>query len=119
MSNVHRIEPRSNENEAEIAMGDLVKCLRRVVELQVGRDASFQEREAAALDLGNESTRRYFEEELQEMANSYGGEILINGVLFRRSHEAKQGIYHSLCGGLDLAGSLNPLPDVEGGKPIR
>ncbi len=100
MGSVHEVEFKSNGNEAEVAMADLVRALRRAVEVQVGAEASFEDREVTALDVANESTRQFLEQELQEMSDSYEDEILIGGVLHRRSHDPGQGMYHSLCGPL-------------------
>lgn len=104
MSNVHQIEFKRKEEQAdvEVVIRELVSAIRHVVDVHVGSKASFQERETAALDLGNEATRRYFEEELQKMSNRYGEELLIDGILYKQSHEPKQGIYHSLCGPLNV-----------------
>lgn len=100
MGSVHEVEFKSNGNEAEVAMADLVRALRRAVEVQVGAGASFKNREATALDVANEATRQYLEQELQEMSDRYEDELLIDGVLHRRSHDPGQGMYHSLCGSL-------------------
>ncbi len=100
MDSVHEVEFKSNENEAEVAMADLVRALRRAVEVQVGVEAPFKDREVTALGVANEASRQYFEQELQRMSDSYEDEILIDGVLHRRSHDLGRGMYHSLCGPL-------------------
>ena len=51
----------------------------------------------------NEASRRYFEQTLQKMSDGYGDELLINGVVCRRSHALGEGEYHSLS---SLSGAL-------------
>jgi hypothetical protein len=75
MGSVHQIEFKSNGNEAEVAMADLVRALRRAVDVQVGAEASFEDREVTALDVANEASRQYLEQELQEMSDSYEDEM--------------------------------------------
>ena len=62
---------------------------------------TFAKREEAALALGNELVRGVLEEELQEIADSFGDEVLVDGVAFRR-HEPGAVVYHSLCGALAI-----------------
>jgi hypothetical protein len=62
---------------------------------------SFGEREAAALAINNEATRVLLQEELQEMADGLGEEVMVDGELYK-VHEAGTDIYHGLCGPLDV-----------------
>ena len=64
-------------------------------------EGSFAEREAALLAITNEASRQVLEEELRQVAGSFGDEILVAGVAYRR-HEPGGGVYHSLCGALDV-----------------
>jgi hypothetical protein len=64
-------------------------------------DGSFAEREAAALAITNEVVRDSLREELQEVADSFSGEVLIDGVAYKR-HEDGTINYHSLCGPLPV-----------------
>jgi hypothetical protein len=52
-----------------------------------------------ALQLTDEATRLCLEEDLQEIADSEGEEIRVEGHLYRR-HEPGQLLYHSLNAGL-------------------
>jgi hypothetical protein len=100
MGSVHHVRFKSNRNEVAAAMQDLVRSMQRAVEAIVGGDATFSEREEAALDVANKASVTYFEQVLQEMSDGYADELLIDGVLHRRSHEVTQGVYNSLCGTL-------------------
>ncbi len=106
MGSVHQVEFKSNRNEIEVAMEDLVRALRRAVEAQVEPEATFSQRETAALDVANKASAGYFEQVLQEMSDSYDDEMLIDGELYRRSHDATKGVYHSLCGALAVMRAL-------------
>jgi hypothetical protein len=102
MSNVHRGPVNREGNEAEVAKADFMRALRRVVEAELGPDATFAQREAAAMAASNEGTREYTQEELQKMSDGYDDELLVDGVLYKRSHDRARGIYHSLCGALQV-----------------
>lgn len=102
MGSVHELRIGGKGNEAEAAMADLTRAVRRAVESRLGPDATFGDREAATLNVTNEASRRYFEQTLQELSDSYRDELLIDGVLHRRSHDAGAGLYHSLCGSLHV-----------------
>jgi hypothetical protein len=62
-------------------------------------DASFAEREAAALTIADEDVRELLQQDLQVIADRFGDEVLVDGVLYRR-HEPGVDPYHSLCGPL-------------------
>jgi len=62
-------------------------------------EGTFTEREEAALAVGNEVVRSLLEEELQEIADGFGQEIVVDGVPYKE-HEPGTITYHSLCGGL-------------------
>lgn len=64
-------------------------------------EGTFEEREAQALAIGNEAVRELLREELQEMADSFGEELLVNGVPYK-FHEPGTDTYHSLCGPLEV-----------------
>jgi hypothetical protein len=93
---------RDKDNELEGARAELAKALRRVVEAELGEEACFGEREAAALAACNEATRCYCEQALERLSDSYEDELLINGEHYKRSHEPGLGIYHSLTGPLPV-----------------
>jgi len=98
MGSIAEARIEGNGNMAEVAMADLVRTVRRVVECQVAGEASFGEREAAALRVTNEATRRYLVQVLQAMSDGYADELLIDDVLHRRIHDLGEGLYHSLNG---------------------
>lgn len=65
-------------------------------------EGNFGEREALLLAIMNEATREVLEAELQDIAESFPDEILVDGVGYRR-HELGRRAYHSLCGPLCVA----------------
>jgi hypothetical protein len=85
-------------NELDVARADLTRALRRVARATAGEDASFAQLEDAALEAADEAVRDFCEQELQRIEDSFDDELLINGVLFKRSHAPAQGDYRSLCG---------------------
>jgi hypothetical protein len=66
------------------------------------REASFGEREAHALAISDEAVRGLLQQDLQTMADSFGDEIRVDGVRYKR-HEAGTDTYHSLCGPLEVS----------------
>jgi len=100
MGSVHQGPRNCKNNELDVAKADLVRALDRVVKAELASGASFAQQEVAALSAGNEAARNYCEQQLQRMSDSYGEDLLINEVHYRRSHEPGQGFYHSLCGAL-------------------
>lgn len=102
MSSVAKVRIEGKGNVAEAAMADLVRAIRRVVECQVAGGASFGERESVALRVTNEATRRYLVQVLQAMSDGYADDLLIDGVLHRRSHDPGEVLYHSLNGSLPV-----------------
>jgi len=102
MGSVIHVEFKSKDNEYESAMSELVQALRKVIDLSVGTEASFSEKEVATLAASNQASRQFFEQTLQEMADGYDDELLIDGVRYKRCHDPGQGHYHSLCGPLNV-----------------
>jgi len=100
MGSVHQGPVNCKNNELEVAKADLVRALDRVVKAKLGSGSSFAQQEVAALAASSEATRDYCDQQLQRMSDSYGEDLLINGIHYRRSHEPGQGFYHSLCGAL-------------------
>lgn len=64
-------------------------------------DASFAEREAAALAISDEAVRSLLENDLRTLSESFGEQVLIDGVLYKR-HQPGNGTYHSLSGPLHV-----------------
>ena len=79
-------------------------CVRfsNAVEMQSSSAWTFEDRERAALALGNVAVREYLESNLQELSDGLDTELHIDGVHHKVSHEAAQGEYHSLCGTLNV-----------------
>jgi hypothetical protein len=102
MGTVHQLRIEGKKNDAEQAMVDLTSAMRQAVDKMLGPDTSFGEREAATLRAANEATRRCLEQALREMSDAYADELLIDGVLHRRSHDRSMGHYHSLNGMLNV-----------------
>jgi hypothetical protein len=78
---------------------------------------SFGERERAALALTNEVVRRTLEQELQDIADSFGDMVEYQGDLYRR-HEPGRAKYPSLCGSLELSRHTYRLLGVHNGPTI-
>jgi hypothetical protein len=64
-------------------------------------EGSFGEREAQALAISDEAVRVLLREELQAVSDSFGDELRVNGVAYKR-HEPGTDTYHSLCGPLEV-----------------
>lgn len=80
-------------------------------------DGTFGEREEAALAVSNEVVRSLLEEELQELADGYGSELLVDGVPYKE-HEPGTVVYHSLCGGLEVTRSSYRQMGVHNGPTV-
>jgi hypothetical protein len=80
-------------------------------------EASFGAREAQALLITNEAVRGLLEEDLQTLADNLGGEILVNGALYK-CHEPGSGTYHSLCGPLEVRRPSHRQAGVRNGPTV-
>ena len=104
MGTVHQFPVESNQQQKKKPPEpeqDLARALRRVVDAKVGADASFAEREVAALDLTNEATRLFLQSDLVSIADSHGEQVEVDGVIYKR-HEPGTVRYFTLCGALDI-----------------
>jgi len=99
MGTLHQL-PLSDNRQDQVEL-TLSQALRRAVDARVGEDATFEQRETAALELTNEATRQMLEQDLQSIADRHTEHVLIDGRLFKR-HEEGEVVYHSLCGGLSV-----------------
>jgi hypothetical protein len=100
MATVHHFPvPRKQPDLS--AENDLAQALRRAVDARVGAAASFGDREAAALALANEATRRFLQGDLEAIAARHGMQIEVEGRIYQR-HEPGTVRYYTLCGALDL-----------------
>ena len=62
---------------------------------------SFGEREVEALTISGEAVRELLREDLQAIADSFGDEVLVDGVRYSL-HEPGSDTYHCLCGPLEI-----------------
>jgi hypothetical protein len=100
MATVHHFPvPRKQPDPS--AENDLAQALRRAVDARVGAAASFGDREAAALALANEATRRFLQGDLEAIAAHHGTQIEVEGRIYQR-HEPGTVRYYTLCGALEL-----------------
>jgi hypothetical protein len=83
--------------EVKKAIGAMREALRSALP-----EGSFGEREAQALAISDEAVRGLLQEDLQRIADGFGEEILVGGVLYKR-HEPGTDTYHSLCGPLEVS----------------
>lgn len=107
-------------NTAEVGKMDveaLALCLRETVGKTVGSDASFAEREAAALAVTNEAVRLMLQGELQQRSDAMGEQVRVDGVLYSQHEEGTVG-YHSLCGRLWVRRSTYREVGVRNGPTI-
>jgi len=106
VGSVHQGPINRNGNEIGVARADLARALKRVVEAEISPESPFAEREIVALAAADEATREYCERELQMIADGHDDELLIDGVHNKRCHEPARGLYHSLCGTLQVQRAL-------------
>ena len=78
---------------------------------------SFEEREAAAMKLGNELVRRCLEADLQQMAEAFGDEVIVDGQPYRR-HARGTRSYHSLCGPVAVSRDSYRLVGIHNGPCV-
>jgi hypothetical protein len=100
MATVHQFPVRRNPaNPSPIAA--VAEAVRRAVDAQVGTEASFEAREAAALAVTNEATRAFLRDELHSIAERHGAQVEVEGRVYQR-HEPGTVRYYTLCGAIDL-----------------
>ena len=99
MGTVHQFP--GSRNQASEPAEELADALRVAIDATVGADASFEEREVAALDLTNEATRLFLQSDLIAIAASHGTQVEVDGVIHQR-HAPGTVRYFTLCGVLDL-----------------
>ena len=89
-------------NPTTVPAAALAGVLRRAVDAKVGPEASFAEREVAALALANDATRRFLEDDLLALVDRHGDHLEVDGACYKR-HELGTVRYYTLCGTIDLA----------------
>lgn len=103
----------ANDNSSEIRA--LLRAFTRVVDARVGPNASFGEREAAGLEVANEICRADQERDLARRASLWtSSELEIDGALYRW-HSEGTGVYHGLCGALQVTRALYRLVGMHNG----
>ena len=100
MGTVHHFPVRRNPPNPS-PEEDLAHALRRAVDARVGAEASFGDREAAALALANAATRRFLQDDLEAIAGRHGTQVEVEGRIYQR-HEPGTVRYYTLCGALDI-----------------
>lgn len=94
-------ESKDNSQEYDEAMAALVRAIARVVRLQAGKHASFEELERVALAVCNEGTRRHLENQLQKLADRQPSSFRFNCQHYK-AHQSGTVCYHSLCGPVEV-----------------
>jgi hypothetical protein len=93
-----------------------VTKMRRALRLALS-DGDFGEREQQALAVSGEAVRQLLQGELQSLSDSFGEDVLVNGVRYRR-HEAGADTYHSLCGPLEVSRPTHRMAGVRNGPVV-
>lgn len=103
MGTVHRfpVEGKGTTATTVEAAVELASSLRVAVDAMVGADASFSQRETAALELGNEATRLFLREDLVAIGERHGEAVEVDGHIYKR-HEPGTVRYFTLCGPVDI-----------------
>lgn len=103
MGTVHRfpVERKNTPLRAAGAAEELARALRLSVDAMVGADANFSQREAAALELGNEATRLFLRDDLVAIGERHGEAVEVDGHIYKR-HEPGTVRYFTLCGAVDI-----------------
>jgi hypothetical protein len=83
-------------NEATVKVECPPELVERFAGALAGVEGGFEQREAAALMLGNELVRQWIERDLSALARRFGEEVRVDGQLYRR-HAAGTRRYHTLC----------------------
>lgn len=119
MGTVHRfsIEGKRCAVEAADVTAGLARALRAAVDAKLGVDASFSERERAALELGNESTRMFLRDDLVAIADRHGETVEVDGRIYKR-HEPGTVRYFTLCGSVDIERFTYRQVGVQNGPTI-
>ena len=99
MGTVQQFPAKGNPGSVSTAaLADALKC---AVDAEVGRTATFAQREAAALALTNAATRLFLAGDLQAISDHHGDDVEVDGLLYKR-HEPGTVRYYTLCGAIDL-----------------
>jgi hypothetical protein len=102
---------------AKTELDELANCLRKAVGKVVASDATFADREVAALAVTNEVVRKMLEAELQQLSDGFGEQVRVDDVPYAEHLDGKVG-YHSLCGRLWVRRSTYREVGVRNGPTI-
>jgi hypothetical protein len=80
-------------------------------------EGTFGQREEEALAVSGEAVRQLLRQELQALADSFGEELRVDGVRYRR-HEPGADTYHSLCGPLEISRPTHRMVGVRNGPVV-
>lgn len=100
MGTVHQF-PSQRKQDRHEPVDHLARALRVAVDNKVGADASFERREGAALELTNEATRLFLQDELEVIGARFGVRVEVDGVVYKQ-HEPGVVRYYTLCGSADI-----------------
>lgn len=101
-------------DETLTRMSTMSRALARTL---AGENASFEDLEMLTLAISRESDRRALQAELQQIANTFGDGVAVNGESYVR-HEAGHVGYHSLCGTLHIARATYRQTGVRNGPTV-
>jgi len=106
MASVHFVDPVSKQKkrilEGASLMAELLQVFEKTVEQRIGVDAPFEKREQAVLEVANAVSKHQLERDLQRIEEGFADQLLIDSVVFQRSHPSCKGTYYSLCGPLHV-----------------
>jgi hypothetical protein len=106
-----------NQDLLSSAMDEMRRVQRRVVDIQLGLQTTFAEREKAYLEVANDSSRLNLQTDLQSLADSHGERLMVDGVLYKH-HSPGTSQYHSLCGSVSVQRATYRRPDERNGATI-
>lgn len=98
--------------EVKRAIAEIHDALRKALPL-----GSFEERESQALAINDEALRELLRDDLQALSDSFGDEVLVNGVLYKL-HEPGTDTYHALCGPLEVSRPSYRMVGVHNGPNV-
>jgi len=104
-------------NEATVKVECPPELVERFAGALAGVEGGFEQREAAALMLGNELVRQWIERDLSALARRFGEEVRVDGQLYRR-HAAGTRRYHTLCGPVEVRRSSYRQVGVHNGPTV-
>lgn len=99
MATVHQFPAQGKPGQT--TAHTLAAGLRGAVDAAVGPEASFAEREAAALTIANEVTRLFLQGDLEALRDAHGEQVEVDGAIYKR-HEPGTVRYYTLGGTIDL-----------------